>query len=191
MPISSWKTGLLVSGLLTAMVAGCSNEQGKSSLVDITITPTQPIVISADSASKKAPWFDFKVTVTNSSTATLKIVALKVELELAQGGLKASSTHAFSPSDFSEAFSTETSVCVYDDFGSITAGQTKELFLTNRGTGTTCPTNSAVSFTVTEGAKISGSSNYRYRGKVTPEGWFENSDGSYDRFTRYGTFTTQ
>lgn len=192
MPLLNWKSGLIVSALLTAFIAGCGTDKSKSGLVTVALSPSQPIVISADSATKKAPWFDFKVVITNGSSSTLRIVGLQIDLELTVGTEKDTGSAGYSPSDYSTAFSNSTMICVYDYLGTISPGQTKELTLVkSSSSNASCPTDTPITFTFIDGPKITGSESYRYRGTVTPQGWFENADGSLERFTRSGVFSTQ
>lgn len=190
MPKTSGKSGLLAIGLLATVLSACGGTKTKSSDITIEIDPDQPIVLTADTETHKAPWFDFRVKITNGSDASLKIVAVSAELELSDGTGVQRAERAWSADEEDARQSDETRVCTYVDFGTFAPGDSDYLSAANTSGVAACPEVSPI-FNFDKAPESPSMTSYRYRVKAIPHGWFINSDGTLDRFTRFKFFSTR
>ncbi len=204
MPSPMTKLGLAFVIMTSLLVNSCGGKTGRSASVSMEINPKSPIVITADTALHKAPWFLFKVTMTNSSDVNLRIIALVLEISISDNfGQVLTGELGLVGSDLNSVYSTDTRTCTYSDLGLIGPGETKELFATNVGDAG-CPTNFPFNFVAGGLPRNKDIKSFRYRIKATPQGWFSQTqssvDGSgntitrevvLDRFTGFKVFHTQ
>jgi hypothetical protein len=190
--------------LFITALSSCGGDEGKSGKVKLSIIPEKPIVITADSVDDndniiKAPWFSFRASMNNTSTDTVTVVALEVEVTgTDENGSTVSGKVAFTPSQFNTSIekpdgsgATVTVDCKYTYFAQLAAGTTAS-DLKLYGADPDCGDPPVPTFYVGNNPKgREGSNNYRYTVKMKPLGWF----GSYllptDRFERTQTFYTQ
>lgn len=191
---SAGKLLSLAAAGLTVAAMGCGKKAAdKSDSVTIDIEPPEPIVITADTSKFSAPWFTFKVKISNGADAILNLVAVSFEVSITdRNGNTLSGSGAFSPSDLDDEVSTEDAACTFEEFDEYNPEDSFYLQSTNTSTDADCPTDPIEITFAPEGLPSSDNlSAYRYKIKLTPEGWFINDDGTLERFTRFKQFFTK
>ena len=166
-------------------------EEGKASKADFDIVPGKPIVITGDieenGTTIKAPWFKFTASLTNNTGDSITLVAMKVEvIAISESGATSTVEKSFAPSmaNYSTISGFE---CAYKTFGTWADGETKKLRFDN---GSSSCLADDFEFTVDSLPKQPGS-NFRYRVRLTPLGWFGTETEPTDRFTKQLTIYTQ
>lgn len=174
------------------LLASCGGDKTKSQLTTLNVNPSKPIVITADATidgDKKVtgPWFQFTMGMTNNSAEPITIVALELEI-FSQGtnGISDSRTVAFTPGEFNFTIGEEKE-CKFSTFGTWAAGETKGLSLT---TGDSSCARLPI-FIVGGNNSGPNKTNFRYRVKAKPLGWFGTESAATDRYDRSVTFFTQ
>lgn len=182
---------LFVCALIPLSLAQCGKD-GKSSQVKLEIRPGEPIVIDSptkvDGTDALGPWFVFDVYATNESDETVTIVAMKLEITIVnEFGVEQRYDYTFAPST-KDTSVTDTSgaeiQCSYTKYAELAPNASGyfELDLNND-----CPAYRG--FKPVGLPKVSGS--FRYRAKITPQGWFGPYTKANDRFERSYTFFTR
>lgn len=168
----------------------CSKEKTKSDLVDLTVNPDEPIVITAPSKDGNGqdispPWFDFRLSLTNPTAEQITVVALLVKVYGPSG--TSPKEVAMVPADFNFSLDEDTE-CKFTYFGTWQPGQTLPFSLA--GGGTDCDGRGPI-FNVSALPKGTNNNSYRYRVEIKPLGWFGPIDNASDRFEKKEIFFTQ
>lgn len=197
---------MAVSGLVH-----CGGQASKSSEVEISLSPENPVVITSDlnlsiggSEQKiKGPWFKFAVRINNQAEDPVTIVALHVEVTgVDESGIMTTVKKDFDPGFLN--YTTTTFVCQYSDFGEFdrrgdkagTGGYYNKMPLYVINSSTMCSggggTPYGVYFYFDNGPKPPfATSNYRYLVKIQPLGWFGTRLEPKDRFDGFAIGNTQ
>jgi hypothetical protein len=183
---------IMISSLAVILLASCGGNKSKSQLTSLTVNPSKPIVITADASIDgnkkiKGPWFQFGMAMTNNTTEKITIVALELEV-FSQGasGITESRTVAFTPGEFNFTAG-EDIECKFTTFGTWDPGETKALDVSN----SLAACVRSARFAVGGNSSGPGGSNFRYRVKAKPLGWFGTEDAATDRYDRSVSFFTQ
>ncbi len=168
---------------------------GKSANTRLRILPEKPIVIlgpTKDQAGQDidGPWFEFGMEVTNNTDETITVKALVAEVTAQdETGQFVTGTATWAATQVSKTvlIAGEDFSCTYTNFGEIAPLATEALVLDN-GVAQ-CLT--APRFTVGSNESGVNGSNFRYRVKVKPLGWFGTDTNPSDRFEKSVTFFTQ
>lgn len=192
MSIGTRVYNILMSLVAIAALVSCSGAKSKSQAAAVEVLPPKPIVITGPTLDGKGtkvegPWFNFRMKMTNSTTESITIVALELEV-IGQGssGQPESKTVSFAPSEYNFSLN-ENTECKYTGFGTWAVGESKAFTLT--GASVDCPTVPV--FIVGSNTKGASGRNYRYRVRAKPLGWFGTADEATDRFEKTITFFTQ
>ena len=183
---------ILIALLFLAVFANCGGEKAKSDLAELEIIPEKPIVITGDTVDDddnkiKAPWFEFRMRLTNGSAEKITVVAVTAEV-FAQDSTGQTDVKevSWTPAEFNFQLNEDTE-CKFSSFGTWDAGEGKALSLRNG--------NSLCSrqpkFLVGDNKKGVSGRNFRYRVRAKPLGWFGTEDQADDRFEKSLTFFTQ
>lgn len=180
--------------ILLPLLAQCGGKGGRSQDTSASAIPEQPIVITADlkvgDITYQAPWFRFKVSMSNSSDLPLYVIALKVDVTFPLTGETRSYT--FSPSEANYTFtdaSNVTTKCEYDNYGLLAPGTQDYTLKVNNGV-----TNCGVAeiWFIPSGLPVDPNlQRFTYRVKITPLGWFVESPTKSERYIYSSSFTTQ
>ena len=191
MSISTRAYNIAITSLAAAACLSCGGgSKSKSQGVDISIAPTRPIVITAkriiDEKEITPPWFEFRATMTNNTDEPVTIIALKVVVS----GIGASGTFednevTVTPSDFN--FRIGSMECKFGTFGTWLAGQSNSFQLSNGSSS--C--SALPIFVIGSNPGGTTATNFNYRVKIQPLGWFGTETESTQRFVRTLTFSTQ
>jgi hypothetical protein len=183
---------ILMSSLAVILLASCGGDKSKSQNATFLVNPGKPIVITADATvddgkTIEGPWFEFGMSMTNNTAEPITIVALELEIfSQSTNGISDSRTVAFTPGQFNFTVGTNTE-CKFTTFGTWDPGQTKALTVSNSITACT----RGARFAVGGNSSGPGGTNFRYRVKAKPLGWFGTENAATDRFDRSITFFTQ
>lgn len=195
--------------LLVFGAAQCSNK-GKSSKIDLEVTPDQPIVITGDfkigDRTISSPWFKFKVKVTNNSDEPVTILSLSMIVDgFSTDGQFIEKKATIGPSDANFTMDCTTDITwsvEYDTFGTFDPGESKYLYLVP-SLSSPSPNIGACSTATATINKVwlylGGNPNkdtdhvssYSYRVTLTPVGWFGTNEEPTDRFEKSIYFSTQ
>lgn len=184
---------IICSLFFALMATGCGGDKSKSDLAKVNITPEKPIVITGDTVddsgtSITSPWFEFRVAMSNGSNQPITIVAITAEVYgQTSAGMTEKKEVAFTPSQFNFQLN-ETTQCKYTSFGTWDAGAAMTGLTLQNGVAACKRTPRFLIGGNTKG--VSGS-NYRYRVKIRPVGWFGTESDAIDRFDKYVTVFTQ
>lgn len=181
---------ILIGSLAVLALASCGGAKSKSAGATFQVNPGKPIVISADAPKGaktiKGPWFGFTLSMTNSTTDPITLIALEYEVAGQTDNGTTVIKGVFSPSEHD--FTSDTLKCEYTSFGTWAPGETRIVGLPNGNAG--CATDSTI-FLSQGNPKGTFTQNYHYRVKVKPAGWFGTLDNATDRFDKTFNFSTQ
>lgn len=194
----------ILAGLILSFWTIRCGSGGKSSDIHFSIAPGTPAVITTDyklndSQTVTAPWYAFRVTITNGSDETLSILNLTLNVTLIDStGNQSTGTIAINPSaaNFTLVCGTDTSVQIeYNDFGEWAPGESKQVSLTYHGTlPGTCPTvNTTFPILYAGGNPQSTDPNnpaYNYIVELVPNGWFGTLANPQERLQASYYFST-
>lgn len=193
----------ILMGTLSALaLTSCGNDSSKSDKAKLSILPSKPIVITADTVDMndeqiKGPWFSFRASMSNMSTDIVTIVALEIEVTgLSKSGMPTTSTVSFTPAEFND------SIEVSDGAGGTTTVECKFLYFAQLdpstsadfklgGAATACGTPTPLFYIGNNPPGPEGSTTFRYTLKMKPLGWFGTYALPTDRYQRTQTFYTQ
>lgn len=198
-----------LSALLIFGAAQCSNK-GKSSQIDLEVTPDQPIVITGDfkvgDRTISSPWFRFKVKVTNNSDEDVTIIAINMIVDaFSTTGQMIEKKTVLVPSDDNTTVDCSADITwsvEYDNFGVILPGQSRYLYLKPSdsspapGVGVCTVAGETIDpvwlyFGGAPDKDHDGTSSYAYRVTLDPVGWFGDFENPTDRFEKSIYFSTQ
>jgi hypothetical protein len=204
---------LLAAGLFALMIwsAACGND-GLSSQVTITVTPSRPVVISANytlsgGAVVTQPWFAFEVNVSNNSSETVIIVAIQLTVTgISPNGQLVPVTTAIGTSTLTQTITCNsnppTSLALVPEptFVPVAPGTSANLQIgytpaaCPTGSTTTVPTSAVADFFAGNNPDPATKAviNYFYQVTLVPEGYFAADGVTADsRLQLQTTFATQ
>jgi hypothetical protein len=202
MVIQLRKYGKVAIVLLALTLSQCG-EKSKSQAVNISVSPTSPIVFTASVpitlagqlTTINAPWFSMTVQIDNESDTPVVIIGLHVEVTGTDvSGNQTTVTADFAPA--SDDVTLNNVDCVYADYGEFDA---KGAVGTNPSKGslnetynaTTGCANGNVTFYVQNNPPPANTNAIVYSVKVEPEGYFGTRNSPADRFDNFTTVFTQ
>lgn len=136
--------------MLVLVGVSCSSKKSDSASVDFQVLPGTPQVITGnytygDNKTATAPWFQFKVQVTNNSTQEFTMIGLQLTVTaFSKEGVSIVKTGTFSPADSNQTIScgaaagSSTAVtwnAKYTDFGTWLPGESKNVYVQYRCVG--------------------------------------------------------